>query len=289
MIERYISSEEASNIIGVNVSTIKRWADKGQIQCEITAGGHRKFLMRQIATFLNENSKYRSRLNVLPYDSSEQRQLNQLIIKRHISELRDIFLSKSIDGDREICQHIMTGLYLAGLQLHEIYDNLVSPVLSRIGEAWVKGDLEVYSEHVASKVVQGCIHGMYSVLQRPRKTLGLALCIGLKDDHHEMPLFITEQILLDTGFDVINVGTDTPLKKIETLFKESNPDRLYIASTVAKDPKSVEGDVVKLFAVANSYNTLVFLGGRGFQHVRLPVNGNYKILSSFSELAEASQ
>ena len=150
MVERYISSEEASNIIGVNVSTIKRWADKGQIQCEITAGGHRKFLMRQIATFLNENSKYRSRLNVLPYDSSEQRQLNQLIIKRHISELRDIFLSKSIDGDREICQHIMTGLYLAGLQLHEIYDNLVSPVLSRIGEAWVKGDLEVYSEHVKS-------------------------------------------------------------------------------------------------------------------------------------------
>ena len=289
MVKRYISSKEASNIIGVNVSTIKRWADKGQIDCEITAGGHRKFLMRQIAAFLNENSKYRSRLNVLPYDSSEQRQLNQLIIKKHISELSDIFFSKSIDGDREICQHIMNGLYLAGLQLHEIYDNLVSPVLSRIGERWVKGDLEVYSEHVASKVVQGCIYGMYSVLQRPRKTLGLALCIGLQDDHHEMPLYITEQILLDKGFDVINVGTDTPLKKIKTLFKESNPDRLYISSTVAKDPKSVESDVVKLFVLANSYNTLVFLGGRGFEHVRLPVNGNYKILSSFSELAESSQ
>ena len=91
------------------------------------------------------------------------------------------------------------------------------------------------------------------------------------------------------GFDVINVGTDTPLKKIKTLFKESNPDRLYISSTVAKDPKSVESDVVKLFVLANSYNTLVFLGGRGFEHVRLPVNGNYKILSSFSELAESSQ
>ena len=70
MVERYISSEEASSIIGVNVSTIKRWADRGKLDCVITAGGHRKFLMRHLASFLKENSKYRSRLNVLPYESS---------------------------------------------------------------------------------------------------------------------------------------------------------------------------------------------------------------------------
>ena len=288
MIEHYISSEEASNIIGVNVSTIKRWADKGQIDCEITAGGHRKFLMRHITKFLNKNTKYRSRLNILPYDSSEQQQLSQLIIKKQIPELTDIFFSASIDGDRETCQHIMNGLYLSGLQLHEIYDNLISPAFTSIGEAWRKGDLAIYCEHVASKVVLGCIHGMYSVIKRPEKTLGLAICIGLKDDHHEIPLFVTEQILLDKGFDVINIGTDTPLEKIETLFKECKPHRLYISSTVVIDANSTESDLVKLFALANDYNALIFLGGRGFEHVRLPADGRYNMLSNFSELAEAS-
>ncbi len=289
MFEQYISSKEVSNIIGVNVSTIKRWADKGQINCEITAGGHRKFLMRHIATFLNENTKYRYRINILPYDSLEQKEFNHLIIKKQIPELTDIFFSASIDGDSETCHYIMNGLYLSGLQLHQIYDNLISPALTSIGEAWRKGDLAVYREHVASKVVQGCIHGMYAVLERPKKTLGLAICLGLKDDQHEIPLLITEQILFDKGFDVINVGTNTPLQKIETLFKESKPNRLYISSTIVNDPKSAEGDLVKLLALANECNMLIFLGGRGFEHVRLPLDGTYKMLSSFSQLAETSQ
>ena len=286
MVERYISSEEASNIIGVNVSTIKRWADRGKLDCVITAGGHRKFLMRHLTSFLNENSKYRSRLNVLPYESSEHRQLTQLVLKRHIPELREILFSKSIDGDREICQHIMNGLYLAGLRLDEIYDDILVPVLSSIGEKWTKGDLAIYEEHVATKVIQGCIHAMYSLLNKPKKSLGLALCIGLKDELHEIPLFITEQILLDRGFDVINLGPNTPLERIETLFNETKPDRLYVSSTVVKDPTSAEGDLIKLFALANSHNTLVFLGGRGFGSVRLPEDVPYAFLSTFRELAE---
>lgn len=286
MIERYISSEEASNILGVNVSTIKRWADKGKLDCVTTAGGHRKFLMRHLATFLNENSRFRSRLNLLPYSSSEQRQLNKLILKKHIPELTNILFSKSIEGDRESCQHIMSGLYLAGLKLHEIYDDLLSPVLSKIGEQWTQGSVAIYQEHVATKVVQGCIHAMYSLLKKPKKTLGLALCIGLQDELHEISLFIAEQILLDRGFDVLNLGPNTPLERIETLFKEVKPDRLYIASTVVENVHSAEGDLVKLFALTNSYNTLVFLGGKGFEHVRLPVDINYTMLSSFRELAE---
>tara|TARA_B100000029_G_scaffold380649_1_gene375676 strand:+ start:95 stop:958 length:864 start_codon:yes stop_codon:yes gene_type:complete len=286
MVERYISSEEASNIIGVNVSTIKRWADRGKLDCLVTAGGHRKFLMRHLASFLKENSKYRSKLNVFPYKSSEQRQLNQLILKRHFPELREILLSKSIDGNREICQHIMNGLYLAGLRLDEIYDDILVPVLSSIGEKWTKGDLAIYEEHVATKVIQGCIHGMYALLNKPKNSIGLALCIGLKEELHEIPLFITEQILLNRGFDVINLGPNTPLERIETLFNETRPDRLYISITFVKDPASAECDLVKLFALANSYNTLVFLGGRGFGCVRLPDNVSYTFLASFNELAE---
>ena len=47
-----------------------------------------------------------------------------------------------------------------------------------------------------------------------------------------------------------------------------------------------EGDLIKLFALANSHNTLVFLGGRGFGRVRLPEDVPYAFLSTFRELAE---
>ena len=286
MVQRYISSVEASNILGVNVSTIKRWTDGGKLDCVTTAGGHRKFLMRDIAAFLNENVKYRSRLSVLPYESSDQRQLNQLILKRHILELKEVFLSKSMNGDRETCQHIMNGLYLSGCTLQEIYDDLLTPVLKKIGNKWFQGKLAIYEEHIATAVIQSCIHGLYSVLNESKRTLDLALCIGLRGELHEIPLSITEQILLDRGFDVINMGVNTPLEKIETLFTAAKPVRLYISSTVVKDANSVEGDLIKLFALANSCNTLIFLGGHGFEQVRLPRDVTYTILSNFHELVE---
>ena len=76
MVQRYISSEEVSNILGVNVSTIKRWTDSGKLDCVITAGGHRKFLMRHVSAFLNDNSKYRTKLNVLPYRRTSTKSTN---------------------------------------------------------------------------------------------------------------------------------------------------------------------------------------------------------------------
>ena len=51
----YYNSQEAARILGVNVSTIKRWTDDGQLECIRTAGGHRKFIMSQLSKFLEAN------------------------------------------------------------------------------------------------------------------------------------------------------------------------------------------------------------------------------------------
>ncbi|MCB0298451.1 MAG: helix-turn-helix domain-containing protein, partial [Calditrichaeota bacterium] len=42
---QHFNSQEAAKILGVNVSTIKRWTDEGKLQCIKSVGGHRKFLM----------------------------------------------------------------------------------------------------------------------------------------------------------------------------------------------------------------------------------------------------
>ena len=54
---QYFNSEEAAKILGVNVSTIKRWTDEGKLKCIKSAGGHRKFLMEHLASFLDLNKK----------------------------------------------------------------------------------------------------------------------------------------------------------------------------------------------------------------------------------------
>ena len=52
-----LNSEEAARLLGVNVSSIKRWTDEGKLSCIRTAGGHRKFQMSHLADFLKKFNK----------------------------------------------------------------------------------------------------------------------------------------------------------------------------------------------------------------------------------------
>lgn len=284
MVQRYISSEEVSNLLGVNVSTIKRWTDSGKLDCVITAGGHRKFLMRHVSAFLNDNSKYRSKLNVLPYNSSEERQLNQLILTGQISQLRDIFLNKALLGNRELCSQIMTGLYLSGISLDKIYDDLVSPVFKHIGNEWHAGRMPIYKEHIATNTLQTCVHGIYSIINKPSKNEGLSVCIGIRGDMHDIPLMIIEQILLSKGFEVINTGINTPLDKIETLFDVSHPNRIYVSCTWIQNESHVIEDLNKIFEINEKINAEIFLCGPLLNKLKLSKDYNYRSIKSFTEL-----
>ena len=44
----YISPGQAAAILRVSPKTVNRWADKGQIPCAVTLGGHRRFQLEVI-------------------------------------------------------------------------------------------------------------------------------------------------------------------------------------------------------------------------------------------------
>ena len=53
---KYLNSKEVSGILGINISTLKRWTDSGKLGCEKTAGGHRKFTMQHIRDYYKMHS-----------------------------------------------------------------------------------------------------------------------------------------------------------------------------------------------------------------------------------------
>ena len=49
---RWISSGSASDLLGVSESTVRRWADGGEIKSYRTGGGHRRLLRSDVEEFL---------------------------------------------------------------------------------------------------------------------------------------------------------------------------------------------------------------------------------------------
>ena len=48
MNEDLLSTREASELLGVGTTSIKRWADEGELECVRTPGGHRRFPLRSV-------------------------------------------------------------------------------------------------------------------------------------------------------------------------------------------------------------------------------------------------
>ena len=46
------STADIARLLNVDASTVKRWADSGRLQCFRTIGGHRRFSIDQIQSFV---------------------------------------------------------------------------------------------------------------------------------------------------------------------------------------------------------------------------------------------
>ena len=52
--DHYYSTRELSKLFDANESTIKRWADKGELRCFRTPGGHRRFTPEHVLEFVKK-------------------------------------------------------------------------------------------------------------------------------------------------------------------------------------------------------------------------------------------
>jgi excisionase family DNA binding protein len=50
--DQWLSLSEASSVLGVHASTLRRWADSGRVPCQRTPGGHRRFSRRKLVQML---------------------------------------------------------------------------------------------------------------------------------------------------------------------------------------------------------------------------------------------
>jgi excisionase family DNA binding protein len=51
--DQWLSLSEASAVLGVHASTLRRWADSGRVPCQRTPGGHRRFNRRKLLQMLD--------------------------------------------------------------------------------------------------------------------------------------------------------------------------------------------------------------------------------------------
>ena len=237
---KYLNSKEVASIMGVNVSTIKRWTDSGKLDCYQTVGGHRKFLLSHLKNFLKEKINQKLKVNIIQYLNKGEKELVQRIDRIDYKYLRDYLFQLGLQQSVDSIHDVINSLLIKGEPQYRIYDELILNVLNRIGDLWSNNKLSIVDEHTMTETIRNVMYRIHSEISKnnvkiPKKVI----CMTLTNDEHEIPLVMIQSILDEINIPSTNLGPNMPVPEIESKIQAVNPTHLIISSNYVLDSRYI--------------------------------------------------
>ncbi|HEY0716678.1 MAG TPA: B12-binding domain-containing protein [Streptosporangiaceae bacterium] len=121
-----------------------------------------------------------------------------------------ILQARMIAGDEAGAWRVVQDALASGLEPAGVYLDLLVPVLCRVGESWAQGTMTVAAEHRASAVAQRIIGRLGPMFARRGRKRGTVIIGAPAGDQHSLPGAIVADLLRGQGFEVIDLGPNTP-------------------------------------------------------------------------------
>ena len=146
-------------------------------------------------------------------------ELNAMALAR-AGKGRDI-ATPALEGDvlMLLKTHDVTGLQhaLATLLMREGLQNFVretiTPLNRAIGDAWMRGELQVFEEHLYTEQLQAALRTAINTFPR-QAGIPRVLLTTLPSEQHGLGLLMVEALLVPEGVQCISLGPQTPLDDI---------------------------------------------------------------------------
>jgi excisionase family DNA binding protein len=261
---KYLNSKEVASIMGVNVSTIKRWTDSGKLDCYQTVGGHRKFLLSHVKNFLKEKINQKLKVNIIQYLNKGEKELVQRIDRIDYKYLRDYLFQLSLQQSVDSIHDVINSLLIKGEPQYRIYDELILNVLNRIGDLWSNNKLSIADEHTMTETIRNVMYRIHSEISKnnvkiPKKVI----CMTLTNDEHEIPLVMIQSILDEINIPSTNLGPNIPAPEIESKIQVVNPTHLIISSNYVLDTDTFNSEISQLLQICHKNDIEILIGGSG--------------------------
>ena len=261
---KYLNSKEVASIMGVNVSTIKRWTDSGKLDCYQTVGGHRKFLLSHLKSFLKEKINQKLKVNIIQYLNKGEKELVQRIDRIDYKYLRDYLFQLGLQQGVDSIHDVINSLLIKGEPQYRIYDELILNVLNRIGDLWSNNKLSIADEHTMTETIRNVMYRIHSEISKnnvkiPKKVI----CMTLTNDEHEIPLVMIQSILDEINIPSTNLGPNIPVPEIESKIQVVNPTHLIISSNYVLDTDTFNSEISRLIQFCHKKDIEILIGGSG--------------------------
>jgi DNA-binding transcriptional MerR regulator/methylmalonyl-CoA mutase cobalamin-binding subunit len=235
---------------------IKRLLDSGMRPAKVVGLG-----MEELSALLTEAQN-----KAIP-DSAELQEFLDMIKEHQISGLR-IALHKS----------------LLSQGMHDFLSKTISPLNHLVGDAWMRGEIRVFEEHLYSEQLTGVLRSAIVTI-RDSSGSPRVLLTTLPGEEHALGLMMADATLSLCGASCILLGIQTPISEIVLAAHAHEADIVTLSFSSAMPAAQVKAGIEKIRAVLPQ-NIELWVGGEGAARQRKPDAG-IKVMGPLSDLVEA--
>jgi DNA-binding transcriptional MerR regulator len=169
----------------------------------------------------------------------------------------------------ELRQHLAQILMKQGLQ-HFVM-RTVAPLNQIVGDAWMRGELAVFEEHLYSEQIQATLRAAISNLYQPSDAPRILLT-SFPNEEHRLGLLMVEALLTMEGATCVALGNEIPIPEIVQAALAHRADVIALSFSGAFQTNVAVAGLKELRS-GLPQDVAIWAGGSGMDRVRKPISG----------------
>lgn len=166
-------------------------------------------------------------------------------VRAQVQEFLDLLHVPDVEGLRR-----RFDLVLLHRGLSRFISEVIAPLNTLVGEHWIRGEIEVFEEHVYTELVQTILrHALHGLAARSLPSRPRVLLTTLREEPHGLGLLMAEVALAVEGAQCISLGLQTPLPDIVSACRAFESDIVALSFTGCNGNSAMLNGLAELRAV----------------------------------------
>lgn len=177
-------------------------------------------------------------------------------------EVLDEFTEALLSSDELKAEKILlavTGEHLDARML----DSLIIPAFTRIGQSWNDGDAALSQVYFSGKIVNNILKKHNSLYANKNNSSGLKIAVGLFQDPHVLGKDIVSQLLVASGYQIIDLGILYSVEELVEATERERPDVLMLSMLMLRSALNIAQ--VKPALAQKNLSPIIVVGGAPFR------------------------
>ncbi|MGI9667294.1 MAG: B12-binding domain-containing protein [Acidimicrobiia bacterium] len=119
-------------------------------------------------------------------------------------------LARLLDGDDSGAWAVTEAAMASGMSVPDTYTQMLVPVLTRIGDLWEAGEIDVADEHMATRIAARIIARLGPRMARRGVRKGKVVFGSTQSELHSIAATIATDLVREAGFEVVDLGVNLP-------------------------------------------------------------------------------